>query len=232
MDSAVLTTMDDLYVAGITKKVIQDGFEREYGVRPDNQHINDEFCHQWGWYSHNYLGQIKITNVAVRPKSSSSNERYLTNDGDVPVKHTLKVTKTVSNSATLTVTTKSEFSTAGKITVGAPELGLGAEFSMRFGISNEVGSTKTQSSSVTVGDTVKVTIPPHSKIRVYLEVTWISKTADWEIPVTIDPSGRIGVDFHKRVKGHYFWSMSLVSLATPPFTSVMRGRLDAVPKER
>ena len=227
MDSAVLTTMSDLYAAGITKKVIQDGYEKEFGVRPDNQHINDDFCHEWGWYSYNYLGEVEIINVQVQPKSRSSHERYLTNDGDKPFTHTITVTSTESNSATVTVITKSEISTTAKIIVGAPELGLGAELSTTFGFSNEVGSSNTHSSSITVGDTVKVTVPPHSKRRVYLEITWTSKTADWEIPVTIDPSGRTGVDFHKRVKGHYFWGISHASLATPPFKSVMRGRLDA-----
>ena len=85
------------------------------------------------------------------------------------------------------------------------------------------------STEVQVGDTVTVTVPPHSKKRVSLNVTWTSKTADWEIPVTIDPKGMTGVDFHKRVKGHYFWGVEHAAIAEsdPPFKSVMRGRLDA-----
>ena len=226
-DSAVLTNWNDMYVAGITTKVVQDGYQRMFGVRPDNQHINDDFTHKWGWYSYNYLGDINIINVKVEPKSSVTNERHLTNDGDNDVTHTITLTSKVSNSATTTVTSKSEISTTTSITIGAEELGLGASFSNTFTFSNEVGSSHTQSTDITVGDTVTVTVPPHSKKRVCLKVTWTSKTADWEIPVTIDPQGMTGVDFHKRVKGHYFWGVQHAALADPPFKSVMRGRLDA-----
>ena len=225
--SKVLTNWNDMYVAGLTTKVIQDGYQRKFGVRPDNQHLNDDFAHKWGWYSYNYLGDVSIMNVNVQPKSSVSNERYLTNDGDSDATHTITLKSTVTNSATTTVTSKSEISTTAKITVGAEELGLGASFSNTITFSNEVGSSHTQSTDITVGDTVSVTIPPHSKKRVYLQVTWTSKTADWEIPVIIDPHGMTGVDFHKRVNGHYFWGVEHAALADPPFKSVMRGRLDA-----
>ena len=226
-DSKVLTNWNDMYVAGLTTKVIQDGYQRKFGVRPDNQHLNDDFAHQWGWYSYNLLGDISITNVNVQPKSSVSNERYLTNDGDTDVTHSITLTSKVSNSATTTVTSKSEISTTASITVGVEELGLGASFSETFTFSNEVGSSHTQSTDITVGDTVSVTVPPHSKKRVCLQVTWTSKTADWEIPVTIDPQGWTGVDFHKRVEGHYYWGVQHAVLADPPFKSIMRGRLDA-----
>ena len=225
--SAVLTNWNDMYVAGLNIKVIQDGYQKIFGVRPDNQHLNDDFAHKWGWYSYNYLGNINVTNVNIQPKSSVSNERYLTNDGDNDVTHTITLTSTVSNSATTTVTSISEISTTASITVGAEELGLGASFSDTFTFSNEVGSSHTQSTDITVGDTISVTVPPYSKKRVYLQVTWTSKTADWEIPVTIDPQGWTGVDFHKRVNGHYFWGVEHAVLADPPFKSVMRGRLDA-----
>ena len=225
--SAVLTNWNDMYVAGITTKVVQDGYQRIFGVSPDNQHINDDFAHKWGWYSYNYLGVINVTNVNVQSKSSVSNERYLTNDGDNDVTHSITLTSTVSNSATTTVTSKSEISTTASITVGAEELGLEASFSNTFTFSNEVGSSHTQSTDIAVGDTVSVTVPPHSKKRVCLQVTWTSITADWEIPVTIDPRGMTGVDFHKRVNGHYFWGVEHAALADPPFKSVIRGRLDA-----
>ena len=173
--SAVLTNWNDMYVAGITTKVVQDGYQRIFGVRPDNQHINDDFTHKWGWYSYNYLGDINVINVNVQPKTSVSNERYLTNDGDNDVTHSITLTSTVSNSATTTVTTKSEISTATSITIGAEELGLGASFSNTFTFSNEVGSSHTESSAITVGDTVSVTVPPHSKKRMCLQVTWTRK---------------------------------------------------------
>ena len=72
-----------------------------------------------------------------------------------------------------------------------------------------------------------MTVPPHSMKRVRLQVAWTSKTADWEIPVTIDPQGMTGVDFHKEVYGYYVWGVVHSALADPPFKSTMRGRLDA-----
>ena len=77
--------------------------------------------------------------MRVEPKTSVASERYLTNDSDDPITHTIDVSTKVFNSATTTVTTKSEISTpATKITVGAPELGIGAEFTQTFSFSNEV----------------------------------------------------------------------------------------------
>ena len=85
----------------------------------------------------------------------------------------------------------------------------------------------TQSITITIGDTVSATILPHSKKHVCLQVIWNSKIADWEILVTVDPQGMTGVDFYKRVNGHYFWGVEHTALADPPFKSVMRSRLDA-----
>ena len=225
--SSVLTTWNDLYSAGITRKVIQDGYEKRFGVRPENIHLNDDFTQQYGWYSYNYLGDLKITNVHVEPKTSVNNERRLINEGNLNASHLVTLTSTMSNSATTTVTGRSEISTTAKITVGGEELGLGAEFSNTFTISNEVGSSNTKSSDITVGDTLIVSIPPFSTKKVHLNVTWTSMTADWEIPVYIDSNGYTGVDFGRRVEGHYYWAMPHARLADPPFQSMLRGRLDA-----
>ena len=59
---------------------------------------------------------------------------------------------------------------------------------------------------------VSATILPHSKKHVCLQVIWNSKTADWEILVTVDPQGMTGVDFYKRVNGHYFWGVEHAAL--------------------
>ena len=99
-----------------------------------------------------------VMNVNVQSKSSISNERYLTNDGDNYVAHSITLTSTVCKSATTMVTSKSEISTTASITVVAEELGLGALFSNTFTFSNEVGSSHTQSTTITVGDTVSVTV--------------------------------------------------------------------------
>ena len=200
---------------------------KEFGVRPNDIHLNDGFAHQWGWYSYNHLGDVKLTNVRIEPKSSSDNGRDVINGDNAVASHRINLMTTMSNSATTTVSSKSDISTTGTITVGGEELGLGAEFSNTFTFSNEVGSTHTKSSDITVGDLVIVSLPPHTKTRVYLNVTWTSKTADWAIPVTIDPNGYTGVDFGRKVRDHYYWGSPHALLADPPFQSMMRGRLDA-----
>lgn len=137
-DESVETTWNDMYVAGLTVKVIQNGYQKEFGVRPDNQHINDDFAHKWGWYSFNNLGKISVLNVKVQPKSSVTNERYLTNDGDNAITHSITLSSTVSNSATTTVTSTSQISTSASITIGAEDLGISATFSESFTFSNTV----------------------------------------------------------------------------------------------
>ena len=225
----VLTTWDDLRTAKVTEDMIKDAYQRGFGVRPDKIHLNDDICRKNGWFSYNRIGKIRIFNVKEEPKSSFLNHRIVTNDLDSSSSEEVDMTTSVSDTTTTTVTRQSGISTTASISVDAEAMGLGIEagISTTFSLSNTVGSTQTQHREMSVGSKIQVPIPPHSKINVTLEVTWISKTADWEIPVYIDPMGRTGVDFHRRVKGHYYWSLVHAAVATPPFQGIIRGRLDS-----
>ena len=223
---AVLTTWDDLKAVGITTNVLRDGYRRLLGVRPNNQHLNDAFTRKNGWYSYNRRGPMKILNVKEHPQSSISNHRILTNDDDEEMTHTVTLTTSVSDTVVSTVTDTSQISTSATVSADIGKL-VDLEFSTSFSFTNAIGSQTTHSSVFTVGDQVEVKVPPHSKVNVSLIVSWISKTADWEIPITIDPMGLTGVDFHRRVNGHFFWGAYHTSIANPPFMSKIRGRLDA-----
>ena len=131
-------------------------------------HLNDDFCKNYGWLSYNLLGDTTYYNVSVTPKADISEERFLDNTTSEPYTTEVSISTTMSNSATTTVTNSSSVSVVSSITVGAPDLGIGGEFSQDFTFSNEVGSSSTQSIEVTISDKVPVTVPPGAHYRVYL----------------------------------------------------------------
>ena len=226
----VLTSWDDMIAANMPKASVENAYKKEFGTKPDQVHLNDEFCKTYGWMSYNRLSELHYDNVKITPMSNDENERTLTNDTDEPYDHTLTLSTTVSNSATVQVTSSSSISIGNKITVGSDELGIKDEFSESFTFSNEVGSSSTQSTSVTITDTIAVTVPPHSSVKVYLQVEWTQRTQDWDMPVEIDPYGRTGAQFPHTVGGdggHYYWGVTHGSFFRPPFQSKMRGTLKA-----
>ena len=228
-NSQVLTSWNDMIAANMPKASVENAYEAEFGTKPDEVHLNNEFCMNYGWLSYNNLGDLTYYNVEIRPRSNVESERILTNDTDDPYTHEVTLSTTVSNSATTTVTNASEISTSTTISVGSDALGIGADFTQAFSFSNEVGSSSTQETSVTISDTVTVTVPPHSRIRVYLQIEWESRVQDWDIPVEIDPRGLTGAQFPKPVGdgGHYHWGVTHRYFFDPPFESKIRGTLDA-----
>lgn len=225
--NAVLTNWDDMIACGMPEASVKDAYQRDFGETPDSVHINDEFCKHYGWLSYNRMSDIKYYNVTITPATDISGERILENDTLAPIKHTVKIETTVVNSATVTVKSTSKVSTSSTIAVEAAELGLGAPFLGSFTFSNEVGSSSTQSINVKISETVEVTVPPMTKARVYLRITWEERKEDFEIPVEIDPSGLTGAEFRHTVKGHYHWAVSHAYYFTPPFESSLRGSLKA-----
>ena len=226
----VLTTWDDMIAANMPKASVEKAYQHKFGTKPDKVHLNDDFCKEYGWLSYNNLGELQYYNVKLNPMSNVENERTLKNDTDEPYEHSVTLSTTTSNSATVHVTNSSSISIGNKITVGSEALGIKDEFSESFTFTNEVGSSSTQSTSVTVSDTVKVTVPPHSSVRVYLQVEWTERTQDWDMPVEIDPYGMTGAQFPKPVGGeggHYYWGVSHAIFFTPPFHSKMKGTLKA-----
>lgn len=220
-----LTTWDDMIACGMSKASVSDAFKQQFGTKPDEVHLNDDFCKNYGWLSYNLLGQTTYTNVSITPKADISGERFLENETSESYTTKVTLSTTMSNSATTSVTSASNVSVGSSITIGAPELGLGGEFSQNFSFSNEVGSTSTQSTEVKVTDEVTVTVPPGAKYRVYLKVTWEARNEEWEIPVSIDPSGWTGAQFPHKVEGHYHWATTHSFHFTPPFQSKIKGKL-------
>ena len=224
----VLTTWDDMIAANMPKASVENAYKQKYGTKPDQVHLNDDFCKNYGWLSYNLLGELQYYNVKITPKSNVENERILSNDTDEAYQETLMLSTTASNSATMHVTSSSSISIGNNITVGSDALGIKDEFSQSFTFSNEVGSSSTQSTSVTITDTITVTVPPHSSIRVYLQVEWTQRNQDWDMPVNIDQYGRTGAQFPHPVGGnggHYYWDALHCNFFAPPFQSKMRGTL-------
>ena len=206
-----------------------DAYQKKFGTKPDDVHLNDDFCKNYGCLSYNNVGDVTCYNVAIKPMTNVESERILTNNTDTAYTQSIELTTEVSNSATVTVTSASSVSASNTITVGSEAFGIQDEFSQSFTFSNEVGSSSTQSISVTIPDTVNVTVQPHSQVRVYLQVKWDSRTQDWEMPVEIDPYGMTAAQFPKPVGGggHYYWGVSHGCFFNPPFVSKIRGTLIA-----
>lgn len=221
-----LTTWDDMNACGMSKGKVSDAYQKEFGKKPDEVHLNDDFCKKYGWFSYNLLGQTTYTNVSIIPKADITGERFLENDTSDSITSTVELSRTLSNSATASVTSASSVSVGSTITIGAPDLGIGGQFSQNFSVSNEVGSTSTQSAEVTITDTVSVVVPPGAKYRVYLQVTLETRSEEWEIPVTIDPRGWTGAQFPHKVQGHYYWALVHSAEFSPPFQSKIKGKLD------
>lgn len=222
----ILTTWDDMIACGMSKGKVSDAYQKHFGTKPDQVHLNDDFCKNYGWLSYNLLGHTTYTNVSIIPKADISGERFLENDTSDSITSTVELSTTLSNSATASVTSASAVSVGSTITIGAPDLGIGGEFSQNFSFSNEVGSTSTQSTEVTITDRVSVVVPPGAKYRVYLQVTWEARSEEWEMPVTIDPYGWTGAQFPHKVEGHYYWALVHCAEFSPPFLSKIKGKLD------
>lgn len=224
----VLTSWKDFESVFVTKDLVKDAYKQHFdNVTPDDVHLNDDFCFRYMWLSYNYLGDIHNYNVSTKPVANIEAERVLTNDTDKPYKHTVTLSVTRTKSAEVWVTQSSSITVSASVTLGSEELGIQAEFSTSFQLSNEVGSKDSTSTSVTVSDTIDVDVPAHSKITVALQVSWTSRNQKWEIPVTIDSNGRTGAQFPKRVQGHYYWSMVNSALTDRSLESKLSGQLEA-----
>jgi hypothetical protein len=225
-NQTTLTNWDDMIACGMPRASVEGAYQREFGTKPDAVHLNDDFCKNYGWLSYNLLGTTSYYNVSVTPKADISGERFLENTTSQPYTTEVQISTTMSNSATTTVTNTSSVSVGSSITIGAPELGIGSEFSQDFTFSNEMGSSSSQSTAVTISDKVTVTVPPGAKYRVYLQVRWDTRNEEWEIPVEIDRNGLTGAQFPHTVNGHYHWAMQHYHHFSPPFSSKIRGKLD------
>lgn len=220
-----LTTWDDMIACDMPSAKVTNAYKKKFGLNPGKVHLNDEFCKTYGWLSYNLLGKVKYYNEPPVQKSSLSGERFLENKTSQPFTTEVQLSTTRTNSATATVTNASSVSVGSQITIGSEALGIDTQFSQHFTFSNEVGSSSTQSTEVTVSDKVTVTVPPGARFRVFLEVLWTQEDKEWEIPVKIDPYGLTGAQFPRRVDGHYYWAVSHNGFFSPPFQSKIQGKL-------
>lgn len=225
--ATVLTNWDDMIACGMHKSAVEGAYQKHFDTKPDEVHLNDDFCKTHGWLSYNQVGKVMYYDVKEVPKNKIAAERLLTNNSDTRYTHTVTMSTTELNSATTTVKNSSEISIGSSITVGAPELGIESSFSQSFTITNQRGSESTQSTSITISDTVQVTVPPHSKVKVSLVINWDERQEEFEIPVSIQQWGLTAAQFPHRVEGHYYWALSHNSFFQPPFSSKLTGSLTA-----
>lgn len=224
---SVRTSWNDLANVGFGKAKVRQQYKDAFGIYPDDVHVNEGICVEYSHFCYNQLGDVHTFAKGLSVVSDVKASRNLENKSDEPLTHEVTLSTEFSDSSTLTVTNSSEISFTGSITVGAKELGLEASFSETFTFKNEVGSSSTHSRSTKISDTVKVTVPPHSKKHIKLVVTWKKLAEEFDIPITI--SGSTGANFPKRVGngGHYYWFLGLPRVFESKLTGVVESAYDA-----
>ncbi len=228
-DDKYLTSWDDMSHAGLPPESVRKAYAIYYGSGlPDEVHINDDFCKREFLLSYNIPQAFIVHKKNPVTLTKIADTRILENDLDEAIQDEVTLSTTVTNSATLTVNqiTEFKFSDSGEVVVSPDIFSISDTFSESFTISNSIGSTATQSIATGISDKATITIPPHSKIKVDLEVSWTSIHEDWEMPVEIQ--GWTGAQFPNRVNGHYYWYSRHEDLfpTRVPIISNMKGTVD------
>jgi len=216
----VLTKWNDLKQAGVTKNDIFKQYEKVYGVRPQNVHLNEGICNDYHHHCYNVQGKVLFTKKSSQLCTTVSTQQQFINNSDdlVTQEHTLEGKFT--RSATVSVTHSSSFSFGEDISIHSDALGIGTDFSYEFKVKNSIGSESSTSNTITVSDTETVPLPPGHSMNLKLVVEWTKETQEFEIPITI--SGLTGANFHHKVQGHYYWFL----LAPDGLKSSIRGKVD------
>jgi len=199
----VLTKWNDLKQAGVTRNDIFKQFEKVYGVRPQNVHLNEGICNDYHHHCYNVQGEILFTKKSSQPCTTISTQQPFINNSEDHITQTHTLTGQFTKSATVSVTHSSSFSFGEEIAIHSDALGIGTDFSYEFKIKNSVGHESSTSNTITVSDTETVTLPPGHSVNLKLVTEWTKETQEFEIPITI--SGRTGANFHHRVEEHYYW---------------------------
>ena len=99
----VLTKMSDLNDAGVTRDDIYKQFTKEFGVGPQDVHINEGICREYGRYCYNVQGDVSFANKSSQPCTMVSAEQTVTNTDSIPLTQTCTLEAQFTKSAKVTV---------------------------------------------------------------------------------------------------------------------------------
>ncbi|XP_065907372.1 hydralysin-like [Dysidea avara] len=220
---ANLTTWDDLTKNGMSRRDLIKLYKEHLGRPPHAVYLNGGICEKYGYYCYNIPGKVRVTknSSSSRVRSRIAEEKALTNDSDQSATFSLTLEATHEKSASVSVTETSSISFEQKISIGSAELGIGAEYTFKFGIENSVGSTSSTSDTYSMKDNVSITLKPKSSVVVRLEFKWLEEDADFEIPITVE--GYTGGHYPEPLKGQEHCFPRLSDWKT--LTSYIRGSL-------
>jgi len=216
------TTWEDLLNAGLSKEGVFDMFEKKFGVRPKDVYLNSGICEDYQHYCNNNYSNATYSNKKVTNVSKVGNLRQIKNSFSSPATYHVQLSASKNKSTTITVTQATSISFTQSITIGAPQLGLGSEFSFTFNVENSVGSSSTTSKAVTTMDSVDVELQSGRAATVEMDLKWTSLTEDFQVPFNV--SGWVGADFGKKVDDHYYWFLQVDDKVEPTY---MRGIVDS-----
>ena len=153
--------MSDLNDAGVTRDDIYKQFTKEFGVGPQDVHINEGICREYGRYCYNVQGDVSFANKSSQPCTMVSAEQTVTNTDSIPLTQAYTQEAQFTKSAKVTVTHSSSISFGQDISIHSNALGIGVDNSYEFKIGNSAGSESTSSNTITISDTETVTVPPN-----------------------------------------------------------------------
>ena len=191
----VLTTWKDLEAGGLSRHDLIKLYKQNYGRPPHSK--------EYGKYCYNILGDASVLRKSIMPRNIVGDLKTLKNYWDEPATFSVTLEATHEKSASLSVTRTSSFSFSEKISITSVELGITSELYYEFEIENSVSSESTTSDTITIKDSVDITLQPNSSVLVRLDIRWQEENAEIEIPINI--VGYTGGDYPKPMDGHHYW---------------------------
>lgn len=183
------------------------------GVTPDGVSINDtgigsykNLANDYGWFAYIKTGKPKLTiNYLDKDDGYIYKSFNVTNNSNLTDNFSRSFSYTVSTTSSWNVSSTLGIAMEGEI--GVPFVSKG-KVSLSLAVTAGGGGEDTTEHSDTyfyAGN-----LPPNSRRTIIVRQKKRVSKAQYEIPVVFE--GYVGLNFPKRVNGHYFWSNSASKL--------------------
>ncbi|OXA87345.1 hypothetical protein [Flavobacterium hercynium] len=156
---------------------------------------------EYGWYTYVQAGSPKVTELDRLKEDDYHVYKFqVYNYSSVDD----SAWRTFGYSKGTTISTSISFSTGLNVkgTLGVEGV---ASASVERTFQLTLGAEYSQSTIVNHEERYVATLPAHSKRTIYVIQRKIKSQFEYKVPVVID--GLVGVNFAKKVNGHYFWSL-------------------------
>jgi hypothetical protein len=209
-------SFNDLNALNSSPNSIREAFKKQYNdVNPDGISVNSEtyfdavkpaITEQYGHPCYKTLGDITYTTGPTEGGVSAIvGSQYAVNNSTQPAELSVTVDGSWSESTSVSSSVTVGMSFTAEVTLEGV-FKTGTTFSESITAGKTSTDTKTRGSSATV----KVNLPPKSKVKVDMVATMQKQSMAFSAPITV--TGMFGANFPKRVNDHYFWFLSASSV--------------------